>query len=739
MKNNFFFLFILGFIIPSFSIAQSSEIMDFEGTAKGESAWFTGDPTFYSTSIVDTESQQGKHAMQLASNTSSSTDAFGVCSIKVPVSVMGKKIKLVGYAKSQEIKNGYGGFWLRLDSESQMIALDNMNDRGITGTTPWTKYEIELDLHEETSILVFGGILTGKGKLWIDNLSLWVDGKPLKEAKSKPIISYPADEVDAINLSKKTIINNLSTNQNRNLFIFAKIWGFLKYYHPEVGKGNINLDAEFFKIMPSMLSAKKEEEALKIISTWIKKMGEVMPCRSCKSLPETDYKLLPSLDWINEKFLGKSLFEQLNHIKINRHQGSNYYVKPGRTNTPNFIEKSYPKMDFKDDGFRLLAVFRYWNIIEYFFPYKHLIGEDWDLILAEYILKIIVGDDELSYKKTLLNLITEINDSHALGYDQTSTIKQIIGERQTVYKIEFIEGQAVVTDIIDQSKVQKEELQIGDLILRVNGKSTSDIFEERRSFYPASNQVMKYSKIYYELLNTEKESVQVEIQRANKIHTFDLPTFLRNEFDAKAYYAKNHPEEWYKLITPEIGYISLHNVKSKEFNTIFDQYKNTKGLIIDIRNYPSEFVVYSLGKFLMPAPIQFSKITSVDYNYPGLFQMHDSLYVGENNPNFYKGKVIILVNEKSMSQSEFTAMAFRQAPQSKVVGSMTAGADGNVVPIILPGNIRTSISSLGIYNPDETETQRVGIVPDVLIQPTIKGIMEGKDEVLEKAIQLIER
>jgi len=82
-------------------------------------------------------------------------------------------------------------------------------------------------------------------------------------------------------------------------------------------------------------------------------------------------------------------------------------------------------------------------------------------------------------------------------------------------------------------------------------------------------------------------------------------------------------------------------------------------------------------------------------------------------------------------------MALRVAPKATVIGSTTAGADGNVSTIILPGNIRTMISGLGVYYPDGSETQRVGIAPDIVVRPTISGIRRGKDEVLDKAIEVI--
>ena len=103
----------------------------------------------------------------------------------------------------------------------------------------------------------------------------------------------------------------------------------------------------------------------------------------------------------------------------------------------------------------------------------------------------------------------------------------------------------------------------------------------------------------------------------------------------------------------------------------------------------------------------------------------------------YEGRIAILVDEVSVSQAEYTAMAFRAAPGALVIGSTTAGADGNVSPIPLPGGDRSMISGIGVFYPDKTPTQRVGIVPDVAVRPTIAGIREGRDEVLEAALRQI--
>ena len=140
----------------------------------------------------------------------------------------------------------------------------------------------------------------------------------------------------------------------------------------------------------------------------------------------------------------------------------------------------------------------------------------------------------------------------------------------------------------------------------------------------------------------------------------------------------------------------------------------------------------------MPQNTPFVKFSRGSIEYPGLFVIDKGLLsVGGNNRDFYKGKVIILVNETTISQAEYTAMALRVAPKAAVIGSTTAGADGNVSSFSLPGGINTMITGIGVYYPDGSETQRVGIIPDIDIKPTIQGLKRNQDELLEKAVEII--
>ena len=60
----------------------------------------------------------------------------------------------------------------------------------------------------------------------------------------------------------------------------------------------------------------------------------------------------------------------------------------------------------------------------------------------------------------------------------------------------------------------------------------------------------------------------------------------------------------------------------------------------------------------------------------------------------------MLVDESTMSRAEYFTMALQSVPGAIVVGSQTAGADGNVSSIALPGGITAHFSGVAVRYPD---------------------------------------
>lgn len=271
----------------------------------------------------------------------------------------------------------------------------------------------------------------------------------------------------------------------------------------------------------------------------------------------------------------------------------------------------------------------------------------------------------------------------------------------------------------------------GDVVLKLNGKDIFDVIEEKLCYLSVSHEAGIANVLQDYLFRTGETELILEVERDGKekeevVQCYNENSFLKEEL-------RSH-----KLLEEHIGYINPGALKKNEIHSIMKKFKDTKGLIVDLRYYPTDSIMYSLGEYLMPESTPFASYSVASHEKPGDFLMGERLEVGKQNPDYYKGKVILIINEFTQSQPEFTAMALRVAPNARVIGSPSTGADGNVVEIQLPGGIKTYISGIGIYYPDGTKTQRIGIIPDEYIRPTREGIKEGRDELLEKAIELIQ-
>jgi C-terminal processing protease CtpA/Prc len=527
-------------------------------------------------------------------------------------------------------------------------------------------------------------------------------------------------------------ITHISNSQTNSLYKLGKIWGFVKYYHPEIAKGNINWDYELFRVLPDVLNAHSEAKAEEIMAQWLQKIVPITSSDSAKTEVKKevkkDIKRAVKTDWFKKNaIVNAELCKFLTTIENGEKFKKHHYVvflpivgKPLFTN-----ETIYHDMKYSDDGLKILSLFRYWNMIEYFFPYRHLMDEDWDKVLKTYIPRMITVKDELSYRLQLLEVIGKIQDTHANIWQKSEVLTHFWGDNIAPIEVRMIEEKVVVTKVnSDTIKVK-----VGDIITSIDGQKVEKLIEEKVNYCPASNRPTQLRDVMRKFLRTNNNELNLAIEgRENQKVGCDSLKDKKRIYDETV----SH-----KLLDGNIGYIYPGTLEKGEIDRIMKKFVDTKGLIIDLRCYPSDFIVFSLTKYLMPAVKPFVKFTGTDFDKIGDFSFSPCTEVGTNEPNYYKGKIAILINETTQSQAEYTTMALRVAPQVTVIGSTTAGADGDVSTIILPGNVRTMISGIGVYYPDGRETQRVGIVPDLEMRPTMQGIKNGVDELLNKAIEVV--
>ena len=410
----------------------------------------------------------------------------------------------------------------------------------------------------------------------------------------------------------KVIIEKISDQQIENLFKVGKVWGFLKYYHPEILNGKFDWDYELIKILPEIIS--ENADINHILVNQIDKLGDFVPGSTTSN--SNEIKLSSDLNWINDSdYLGIELSEILKDVKNSARPKNNHYVDfvIGIGN-PNFKnEKTYPDLSYNDDGIKLISLFRYWNMIQYYFPYRNLIDENWDEVLKIFIPKIILADDESSYKLTLLELIGKISDTHANIWSKEETIIRFWGLKAAPLDVKILNNQVVVTKIYDELD-EGVDIKPGDIITHINGEVSETLIDEKIRYCPASNLPTKYRDVSNKLLRTNDDFIELKIQRGESTFTKKINCI---NFDKIKYWENKTPS--YKILENNIGYIFPGSLKKGEIDSIMSVLINTNGLIIDFRCYPADFIVFSLSKYLMPQPTEFVKFSVGSMVNPGEF------------------------------------------------------------------------------------------------------------------------
>lgn len=536
-----------------------------------------------------------------------------------------------------------------------------------------------------------------------------------------------------------TIFSQTKITETEKLAATCKVWGFLKYYHPKVANGDFNWDNQLLEVLPKIDKAQTKEEFSLVIENWIDSLGEVpsiAPITPATAVEYFDKNF--DLSWINtSKLFSKKLSKKLKFIEVNRFQGVQFYID-GAEHVGNVSLKneSYLNPDFNDTNSKLRMLFMYWNLIEYFFPYKYQMDEKWETVLEKAVPKVIIAKDASSFFTAMRKVVSRLDDSHVefVAYQSSSNFNI-----KTYFPADgkIIDEKIVITEILGDSLAEADDIKIGNVITKVNDKSIREYIEENRDLICASNEASYLDKLVKVILMNNLDTVKVEFLKDGKYVTktmtwFDYHDSHRNEFKKGARKKKDK----FKVLENNIGYVDMGVIKTRHIPDMIEMLKPTKAIIFDMRNYPNG-TYEEISKFLNPQEKQFAIYTRPDLSYPSRYRWSGGSSSGFENKDNYKGKVIVLLDEKSVSQSEWTAMCFQTAGNTTIIGSQTAGADGNVSHFDFKG-FHTLFSGIGVYYPDKRQTQRIGIVPDIEVKPTILGIQQGKDEVLDRALLFVE-
>lgn len=517
----------------------------------------------------------------------------------------------------------------------------------------------------------------------------------------------------------------------------VRVWGFVKYHHTDAREGRLAMDQAFFELYPKIARAGSKAEAERILMRWLDEIGAGAPCDPCGGdmMPEADEIALipPTNSWVNT--LSDPLAARVKAIFENRSgTPANFQLETargvGNALFPN--EADYKATARDDPALRMLGLARAWNVLRYWFPYRDIMDQDVQTILEPAITEVLAAKSSKDYQRAMVRLAVEADDGHARILAYRNAVSPG-GECILPYTWRFAEDQLVVDGL------QAHEaglLKRGDIVRALDGASIADLRARYLPTIPASNEASRLNGFAYRLTSGECETRTVTVERDGKVIDVAVEWLAPKESGVDLARGRERPGDTIQQLDGGITYVRFPMLKKADLPKLLATANAGSGVVLDMRGYMRDYLIYDLGSLLAKERAEFALFTQPNAATPGLFTWTKPVTIEPaKDGKHITVPVVALIDESAASSPEYHAMAWRAAGVT-LIGSPTAGADGNVSTMPLPmDGAGLRFSGVGVLYPDRGATQRVGIVPDITVKPTVAGIAAGRDEVLERALQ----
>jgi C-terminal processing protease CtpA/Prc len=385
------------------------------------------------------------------------------------------------------------------------------------------------------------------------------------------------------------------------------------------------------------------------------------------------------------------------------------------------------------DNIWLADIIITWNIIQHFYPYFDTIVIDWEKILDETLRETVLDKSDEEFSSTLSKMMAKLQDGHAFVSNKNKQVSYGLPIR-----VEFIQNQIVVVATEDTL------FHKGDIIKNLDGTDALEILQQIEQHEPGSKQLKEYMACIDFGQGSVNSPVELEIIRNDSNISINTKRVIKpdNFFRTRL---SEYNFEPIKRIADGIYYLNLLTVDQKQFDDSLKVLSNAKGIIFDLR-WTS--VLKENAKMFNPNMIV-GNLCSEDITterfytpaivYPDRVKMsfiEDVFPIYPDTP-YFKSKNIFLVDPNVISHLETFLGTVKQYHLGEIVGRVTAGVNGNINPIILPGGFETMFTGLKVLNHDGSQHHLMGIKPDYIIKKTIQAVREGRDEYLEKAMEVL--
>jgi C-terminal processing protease CtpA/Prc len=389
-----------------------------------------------------------------------------------------------------------------------------------------------------------------------------------------------------------------------------------------------------------------------------------------------------------------------------------------------------PELSANDRATRLAAVALAWNVFQHFYPYFDVVDTDWPRALASALTSAATDADERAFVDTLRRLMAALNDGHGHVYHS----KLIDRSHALPLAWAWAEGKLVISHVLDEAAAAG--LAAGDVVLAIDGEPIeAAVSRARELISSATPQYMRHSLLSFFRLGPAGSIVRLKVRSLSGV---ERDAALRRSAE-RATGAEPRPATVAEL-APGVSYFDIDRATEEDLRTALPQLAAAKAVIFDLRGYPK---MVAFLAFLSAEPVktpiwQVPIVTRPDHLGVAEYDESGRWEVPPMTPRI-KGRVIFLIDGRAVSFAE-TVMGMVEAYKlADIVGEPTAGTNGNINPFTVPGGYLLWWTGMRTLKHDGSGHHGIGIQPTHPVARTIAGIAEGRDEILEKALELARR
>ncbi|NUP09372.1 MAG: hypothetical protein HOW73_25240 [Polyangiaceae bacterium] len=374
---------------------------------------------------------------------------------------------------------------------------------------------------------------------------------------------------------------------------------------------------------------------------------------------------------------------------------------------------------------RIAALVTAHGAMKSFFAYWAVVPDQSDTRLEEAVAMAMAAEQEdfPALHRELGYLSHALHDSHGFIFHLSEwagyTNAPVVLEQSST--MEPVVRASTVLDFLP-----------GDTIVEVDGVPAADLMAERSEFV-ASSESSAFRNAARTLLEIRESATfllrdadgaerEVELSEASVPVAYpDYPARLQSTLG--------------DLGHPELYYVNLDSSKltSGALNEALAGIDASEGVVLDMRGYPSSpawtLIQHMLVQSAPGVPMRTPIVTALGLTWEDAPQPFPA------SATAFAGKVAMLVGTHTQSQAEHLTLVLQSAERVQVIGQPTAGANGNITGVLLPGGASLTFTGLEVRRPDLSPFHGMGVAIDELVPIEPSDLADGVDPELQSAIE----